>query len=649
MKIPGYGRLITIVSHFRGIQLNPGDAQLLLLRTALDASSEGLLVIDLSDQQIIECNSPFSKLWNLPSVACTGDAAKLIELLSHQLVNRDQADLLIQNPTSARSNSPDIFMELKSGKVLKFRSRCLPEDGKAKWRFLFFQDVTPELQTALQKQRELFERKQAFLDEILSSLPSLISYVSRDYRYLYLNSTYEQWWGISAKDYIGRPVQDLVGEKQFQLYKPFMDSALSGKPLSFGAQVPYRAVGSKATEINYIPHISKDGEVEGVFVIVHDISELKKTEHELLQKEQLLDQILENIPSALCLKDVDDQFKIKLWNKSAERIFGIPRDLVLGKRACDIWSPESTASQTQLEQRLIEENRISETLNVMGLTADNKRVPLNITHIPIRYPGSSKVQHILNVCTDMTKEREAQRISVQSAKMSSLGEMASGMAHEINNPLAVIQILAESLKNKIENGTFTATELIESISKIEKHSGRIAKIIKNLRIFSRNSEADPMQVVSFKQIFDDTIELCQERFKYQKIEIRTNIDSEIRLECRASQISQVLMNLLNNAYDAVSSLPEKWIDIQLTEEQDRVTFSITDSGPGIPLSLQEKIMQPFFTTKEVGKGTGLGLSISKGIIEDHQGEFYYDEKSKRTRFIVKLPLRQKTAKDENPG
>lgn len=621
--------------------MNTGDPQLLLLRAALDLSFEGLLIIDLSDQQILECNPRFLELWNLPSSAATEGAAKLFERLSNQLLNRDQADVLVQNSMTTQAYSDGIFLELKGGKVLKFHSRLLPADGQAKWRFLFFQDATPELRTALQKQRELFERKQAFLDEILSSLPSLISYVSRDYRYLYLNSTYEQWWGISAQEYVGRPVQDLVGEEQFRLYKPFLDSALSGKPLSYGVEVPYRAAGIKATEINYIPHISTEGDVEGVFVIVHDISELKKTERELVQKEQLLDQILENIPSALCLKDVDDQFKIKLWNKSAERIFGIPRDLVLGKKASDLWSLEATASQAQLEQKLIEENRISETSNVIGLTADLRRVPLHITHIPIRYPGSSKVQHILNVCNDMTKERESQRISVQSAKMSSLGEMASGMAHEINNPLAVIQILAESLKNKIAKGTFTATELIESISKIEKHSGRIAKIIKNLRTFSRNSEADPMQVVSFKQIFDDTIELCQERFKYQKIEIRANIDSEIRLECRASQISQVLMNLLNNAYDAISSLPEKWIDIQLTEEKEHVTFSITDSGPGIPLPLQEKIMQPFFTTKEVGKGTGLGLSISKGIIEDHQGEFYYDEKSTHTRFIVKLPLRQK--------
>lgn len=106
---------------------------------------------------------------------------------------------------------------------------------------------------------------------------------------------------------------------------------------------------------------------------------------------------------------------------------------------------------------------------------------------------------------------------------------------------------------------------------------------------------------------------------------------------RQAQIEQVLLNLLNNSFDAIQSTPDRWIHITARLENHRVLILVTDSGTGIPNDVQQKMLQPFFTTKEVGKGTGLGLSISKGIIEDHQGQLYYDPKNKNTCFVIDLP------------
>ena len=133
--------------------------------------------------------------------------------------------------------------------------------------------------------------------------------------------------------------------------------------------------------------------------------------------------------------------------------------------------------------------------------------------------------------------------------------------------------------------------------------------------------------------------MCRSRFFYQNVELIVECDPGIVVACRPTQIAQVILNLLNNAYDAVSLLPEKWIRLTVTAvSAGAVEICITDSGHGVPTTILDKIMQPFFTTKEVGRGVGLGLSISQQIIDDHRGKLYLDASHPNTRFVVELPL-----------
>lgn len=238
----------------------------------------------------------------------------------------------------------------------------------------------------------------------------------------------------------------------------------------------------------------------------------------------------------------------------------------------------------------------------------------------------------------LIKDQQARMIS--SAKLSSLGEMASGIAHEINNPLAIIKGKAYHILKKLEAGEVNNEFLIKEISKIEQNSLRIVKIIKGLRTFSRHGEGDPFQVVTFKSLLDDVLELCYERFKYQGVLLKTTGDLSTDILCQETQIAQVLLNLINNAYDAVSTMPDPWVEVNVYKGEEFIRISVTDSGHGITFEIAAKIMQPFFTTKEVGVGTGLGLSISKGIIEMHDGNFYLDHNCPNTRFVIELPIKK---------
>lgn len=238
----------------------------------------------------------------------------------------------------------------------------------------------------------------------------------------------------------------------------------------------------------------------------------------------------------------------------------------------------------------------------------------------------------------IVKEQEAK--IAESSKMASLGEMASSIAHEINNPLTIIYGKARQIQHHLKQPSSEVvqekinTDALKIISTVE----RISRIIKGLRKISRDASADSMAITTAQELVDETLSFCQQRFHQSNIDFRIKMNFQGEVYCRQTEISQVLLNLLNNSFDAVYSLDEKWVELSVEKIKNSLVISVTDSGRGISKEVQNKIFQPFFTTKEVGKGTGLGLSISKGIIDAHSGQFYLDEKCANTRFTIEIPL-----------
>jgi signal transduction histidine kinase len=238
-----------------------------------------------------------------------------------------------------------------------------------------------------------------------------------------------------------------------------------------------------------------------------------------------------------------------------------------------------------------------------------------------------------------SESEKKQLLLVQSSKMAALGEMAGGVAHEINNPLSVIALKVDQLEEALHEGAIEPSEFLESLGIVRKTCERIGKIVSGLRIFARDGGNLPVETASLDLIVQDTLALCSERFSNHGVtlEVRDYAAPGAAVDCRPIEISQVLLNLLNNSYDAIDSFEEKWIRIDIVETPTAFEIGVTDSGRGITPEIQDKILQPFFSTKEIGKGTGLGLSISKGIIESHSGKLYLDRNCANTRFVISLP------------
>ncbi|MDI6853064.1 MAG: ATP-binding protein [Deltaproteobacteria bacterium] len=243
------------------------------------------------------------------------------------------------------------------------------------------------------------------------------------------------------------------------------------------------------------------------------------------------------------------------------------------------------------------------------------------------------------------KKAASEDMAVQSSKMAALGKMAAGIAHEINNPLAVIGEKAGWMKDLLKKEDLAHSpnfqEFADSVAKIEHHVARAKKITHRLLSFGRRMEP-VTERVDINQTLEDTIEYLVNEARYRNIEIQTELAAGLpTVISDSSQLQQVFLNIINNGIDAIGKNGVIQIKTHFLARTNQVAIEISDNGPGIPKHMLDKIFDPFFTTKEVGKGTGLGLSISYSIIEKLGGRMMVaSEPGKGTTFTIYLPVQE---------
>ncbi|MBC7660107.1 MAG: GHKL domain-containing protein [Chitinophagaceae bacterium] len=234
------------------------------------------------------------------------------------------------------------------------------------------------------------------------------------------------------------------------------------------------------------------------------------------------------------------------------------------------------------------------------------------------------------------REIEIQKMNaINSARLASLGEMAGGIAHEINNPLAIIVGSAQRLERELDNSNYS--QVRKCSNQIRQTCERIGKVVTSLRKLARDGENSPRTRFSVAKLVQEVLSLCEEKIRQDNITIEVDIQEDKDLTGNEVEVSQVLFNLINNAADAVRDLDKKWIHIVGARRSGTYVISVIDSGKGIPVSIATRIMEPFYTTKEVGKGTGLGLSISLSIAKRHGGDLKLDSNSLHTKFDLYIP------------
>lgn len=246
-------------------------------------------------------------------------------------------------------------------------------------------------------------------------------------------------------------------------------------------------------------------------------------------------------------------------------------------------------------------------------------------------------KHLEDLVEERTKElKKAQEQLIRSAKMAAIGTIAAGMAHEINNPLGIILINTQMLKESIRDET--KRKMLETIERAVK---RCKEITQNLLKYSRGQSVGEFKLVDVNEIIKETCKMLSPYFRKFGIEVITNYGNVPKIMGSYGELQQVFTNLLLNAVDAVRKVKRKGrIEISSYLEGKTIKVKIKDNGCGIPKKYMEKIFDPFFTTKKVGEGTGLGLYISLKIIENHKGNITVSsEEGNGTEFLITLPVK----------
>jgi PAS domain S-box-containing protein len=380
-----------------------------------------------------------------------------------------------------------------------------------------------------------------------------------------------------------------------------------------------------------------------VFYKIQDITENVQKQNELNNTKELLNKALDYMPGPVYTKDRDGKF-VFVNSVFCEVVDG-KTDTYIGKSNHDIFIKELADELSKNDIDVIENNRsvhfqesvphpdgsVRDYDTYKFPLLDAKGIPFAMTGISIDITEKLKIQ----------KELEIEKAkSVQSSKLSTLGEMAAGIAHEINTPLSIIQGTSFKISRLMKKEKIDVEKILESSKSIDKTVKRISNIIKGLRNFARDGELVSDEVFNLSELIEEVLSFCKEKFTNNNIHINWNAkDHDVLVKFNRIQLSQVILNLLHNSSDAVSELEQKWIKITSSIENETLTLSITDSGTGIPFDIRDKIMQPFFTTKAIGAGTGIGLSISSGILQTCSCKLNIDTNSNNTKFDIILKNR----------
>ncbi|MCB0393725.1 MAG: HAMP domain-containing histidine kinase [Bdellovibrionales bacterium] len=233
--------------------------------------------------------------------------------------------------------------------------------------------------------------------------------------------------------------------------------------------------------------------------------------------------------------------------------------------------------------------------------------------------------------------RDSNEMLEKQTRMATLGQMAGGVAHEINNPLAIISGGIHKLKRLDERENRLSEERTKMYELMDQTTLRISKIIQGLRNFARDGSNDPMEDANLSTIIQDSLTIVEQKAKKNGVRVLTDSFADMTLRCRPIEVSRVIVNLMSNAFDAVEGCSSKWVRVRVSDMGNFVNVDVIDSGPGVPESHQDKILQPFFTTKKAGQGTGLGLSLSQKVMEDHGGKLTYVKDNPFCTFRLSLP------------
>ncbi|AVH73695.1 PAS domain-containing sensor histidine kinase [Nostoc sp. 'Lobaria pulmonaria (5183) cyanobiont'] len=693
-----------------------------VLQAQHEASIDAILIID-ENLTVTSFNQKFSQLWQIPAAILeTRDDRQLLGWVLDKLVNPDEflakVEYLYQHPEE--SSHDEIF--LKSGKIFerysapvrKQQGACSDTSPLENYygRVWYYRDITEYKQAEAQ-----LRASQQRLALLIEQTPLAIIEWNTNFQVQTWNRAAERIFGYTTEEMLGNHFEIVVPENARKHVNEILIALLTQQGGSFSVNENVTKDGRTIVGEWYNnPLVAADGQLLGVASMVLDITERKRAEEE----QQKFVALIENSSDFIGIASMEGQ--IVYVNPAGLKMVGLSSlEVAKTKSLVDFYSPEAFAEFIEQITPLIFQHGSWQGEFHYRHFQTGIEIPTDCSLFMVKHPATGEPFCRVAIVRDITERKQAkeallkseaqlrqqaqelkvalrelqhtQTHLIQTEKMSSLGQLVAGVAHEINNPvnfiygnlspakeytqdlLSLLQLYQshypepvleiQDFADQIELD-FLKSDFPQIINSMKVGADRIREIVLSLRTFSRLDEAE-MKAVDIHQGIDSTLMILQNRLKGNDqrptIEIIKEYGKLQLVECYAGQLNQVFMNILSNAIDALEEsfmiCPIPWENARNIEqrtspqicictqlqEPNQVIIRITDNGLGIPEDVKKQLFDPFFTTKPIGQGTGMGLAISYQIItERHGGSLEcFSQLEQGAEFVIKIPLSQDTS------
>ena len=589
-------------------------------RNSVDSSSMGIHIVD-TDFKTLYANQALMDIFgyqNLDEIKATRPYKFYTPASYRDFVQRNER--ISRDEPVPDKVEVDIIRKDGIIRHLQVFRREVFWDGKRRYQTLY-NDITEQKKTELAL-RESEEKYRT----IFESANDIMILLDVSGKILDVNSRLKETGGYEKDELIGKNIGELNEiinrENMTIVFDNFAKLIAGSDTVYYQVEMIKKNREPIYLEVAGVP-IRKEGKVVGTLALLRDITERNKSEQQIKEQRALTDRILGSIPASVVVVGRDQ--RVIMVNKAFEHTFGLTQDRATGKEIGGIIRSPAFIDKIA--------HVLANGLSQYQVEFRNKTSSLE--RVMVADVIGTQQNEVMAIINDITEEREMQERLYLTDRLASLGEMAAGIAHELNNPLTGVVALSQLM---LEAGV--PPEIKDDLEAISSEGQRAASVVKNLLSFAR-SHTLSAQPVEINAVITQVLSLRAYEHRVSNIEVVTHFAASLpEIVADHFQMQQVFLNIVLNAEQAMIESKGRGNLTVTTEKLDgMIRISFADNGPGIPPDIINRIFDPFFTTKEVGKGTGLGLSICYGIVTKQGGRIYaQSQPGQGAAFIVELPI-----------
>ena len=474
-----------------------------------------------------------------------------------------------------------------------------------------------------------------FIEGIINSISDPIFVKDRRHLWVFFNNAFVEMIGSQRELMLGKSDHDFFPKEMADHFWGIDDQVMRERR-EIEVEEPVLGAGGETRFLltKKMPISDPETDEQLLVGVIRDITERRRSEEALRNLQQLVESS-NDLFAAFSLEG-----RTIYSNRAARELYGLELD---ARSIHDMVVPAHASAQFgEACERAKAGGHWHGQLELLSLTEGPVPVSASVFGI---LGKDQKVTSIALIAKDIREQVKSQRLLLEQSKMAALGQLAGGIAHEINTPLAAVRGRLYLLRLALEgsNRPPDTKALLEEIQTVDRLTVRISEIVNALKVFSRKDNGSRLTWLSLADVVREVLSVSAEKLRARNLTCEVKVSPKLLVHARRVDLMQILVNLINNSCDAVgvtSGAAEPWVRVEAGVERGTVLLSVTDSGNGIPDEVVKRMMEPFYTTKEVGQGTGLGLSISRSLAENMGGSLEYDAGARNTRFVVKLAGRE---------